>query len=198
MNNPLQPLACLELERDPDAAQFVKDEIVSVIFAFEGGELQSPEGPNRYRKGDALVTGSTGGRWSVSRDRFDAKYLPVPPGVEGADGAYRARALPVWAKNASRLFCPAFGGRRSAARSRRRLAAAIRAGRPWHCGGGAIFQGVSANRRLTIARAFNRRGDAVAPSPYPSASALPPRVPPFARWNAPRREHAAGSTRNGI
>lgn len=110
MNNPLQPLACLELERDPDAAQFVKDEIVSVIFAFEGGELQSPEGPNRYRKGDALVTGSTGGRWSVSRDRFDAKYLPVPPGVEGADGAYRARALPVWAKQ----MPAAFSVRRSA------------------------------------------------------------------------------------
>ncbi len=98
MIHPLQPLAWVDLECEPDAAQFVKDETVRVVFAREDGELESPEGPNRYRTGDALITGSTGGRWSVSRDRFDAKYFPVPPGVAGADGAYRARPLAVWAK----------------------------------------------------------------------------------------------------
>jgi hypothetical protein len=91
-------LSVLDLANDPAAARHVKDETVRVVFAREDGELQSPEGPNRYRAGDALVTGSTGGRWSVSRNRFDAKYLPVPPGVAGADGDYRARPLPVWAK----------------------------------------------------------------------------------------------------
>ena len=91
-------LAVLNLANDPDAARYEKDETVRVVFARMDGELQSPEGLNLYRSGDALVTGSTGGRWSVSRDRFDAKYLPVPPCVTGADGDYRARPLPVWAK----------------------------------------------------------------------------------------------------
>src|SRR5258706_11073199 len=91
-------LAHVDLSTDPVAAQFVKDETVSVSFAQRAGELISREGPNRYQHGDALISGSTGDRWSVSRDRFEQKYVAVPPCVAGQDGRYRARPVPVLAK----------------------------------------------------------------------------------------------------
>src|SRR5258706_15782847 len=94
----------IDLRTDPNAALFVKDEIVEVAFAAGDGELISREGPNRYHAGDALITGSTGDRWSVSRDRFDAKYQPLPPLPAGADGRYRARPGPVLAKQISQPF----------------------------------------------------------------------------------------------
>jgi hypothetical protein len=94
----------LDLTQDRAASLFVKDEVVDVVFATSAGELVSREGPNRYLAGDALITGSTGDRWSVSRDRFDAKYLPVAPVVDGADGTYRARPLPVLAKQMPAAF----------------------------------------------------------------------------------------------
>lgn len=88
----------IDLRTDPQAAAYVKDETVEVCFAQESGELVSREGPNRYVSGDALVTGSTGDRWSVARDRFDARYVPVPPLEAGRNGRYRARPVPVLAK----------------------------------------------------------------------------------------------------
>ncbi|HEX9390650.1 MAG TPA: PGDYG domain-containing protein [Usitatibacteraceae bacterium] len=94
----------IDLRTDPNAALFVKDEIVEVAFAAGDGELISREGPNRYHAGDALITGSTGDRWSVSRDRFDAKYQPLPPLPAGADGRYRARPVPVLAKQIAQPF----------------------------------------------------------------------------------------------
>lgn len=94
----------IDLATDAAAAWYVKDEIVAVVFAAHAGELISREGPNRYRAGDALITGSTGDRWSVSRDRFDAKYQPLPPLVAGKDGNYRARPLPVLAKQVAQPF----------------------------------------------------------------------------------------------
>ena len=69
-------LGNIDLATDPLAARYIKTEIVSVEFARSDGELISTEGPNRYRAGDALITGSTATRWSVSRDRFAAKYAP--------------------------------------------------------------------------------------------------------------------------
>jgi PGDYG protein len=65
-----------DLCADPAVRSVVKDEMVSVEFAAAAGALDSAVGRNRYAAGDALLTGSTGDRWSVSRDRFDAKYLP--------------------------------------------------------------------------------------------------------------------------
>src|SRR6478735_6970199 len=65
-----------DLASDPAARRVVKDEAVSVEFAAAAGELMSLEGPNRYAPGDAIVTGASGERWVVSRERFDAKYLP--------------------------------------------------------------------------------------------------------------------------
>src|SRR6201996_36112 len=87
-----------DLAADPAAQRAVKDETVSVEFAAQAGKLASAVGVNRYSPGDALITGSTGDLWSVSRDRFDAKYDPQPPTVRGQAGLYRNRPVPVLAK----------------------------------------------------------------------------------------------------
>ncbi len=94
----------IDLRNDPDAALYVKDEVVQVCFAKSDGGLTSQEGLNRYSAGDALITGSTGNRWVVSRDRFDAKYEPVVPLKAGEDGAYRNRPVPVLAKQINEPF----------------------------------------------------------------------------------------------
>lgn len=100
----MRELKHIDLSTDPAAARYVKTEIVSVAFAPEAGELASLEGPNRYRAGDALITGSTGSRWSVSRERFDAKYEAVAPAAAGKDGRYAARPVPVLAKQIAEPF----------------------------------------------------------------------------------------------
>jgi hypothetical protein len=97
----------IDLRTDPGAAAYVKTEIVTVSFARGNGELSSLEGPNRYQPGDALVTGSTGSRWVVSRGRFEAKYEAVPPTTMGEDGAYGARPIPVLARQIAEPFTAA-------------------------------------------------------------------------------------------
>ena len=94
----------VDLADDHEAGWFAKDEVVTVVFASAAGELNSHEGPNRYAVGDALVTGSTGDRWSVSRARFDARYLPVAPLRAGEDGCYRSKPIPVRAKQMGATF----------------------------------------------------------------------------------------------
>ncbi|MGM3277010.1 PGDYG domain-containing protein [Ralstonia sp. 24A2] len=95
----------VDLRTDPAARPFVKDETVQVDFAAQPGELMSLEGPNRYAPGDALITGSTGGRWVVSRERFDAKYLPADASLaHGQAGAYRNRPSVVLAKQMNAPF----------------------------------------------------------------------------------------------
>lgn len=94
----------IDLATDASAGRYVKDETVDVAFATADGELLSREGPNRFRAGDALITGSTGDRWSVSRDRFDAKYEPVFPVKTSEDGRYRSRPLPVLARQIAEPF----------------------------------------------------------------------------------------------
>jgi hypothetical protein len=103
MNTQLE-LKDIDLRADPDAASYVKTEIVDVQFALKDGELLSLEGPNRYRAGDALVRAQGGNRWSVSRERFEHKYQPVPPTAMGQNGPYRARPIPVLAKRIERAF----------------------------------------------------------------------------------------------
>ena len=100
----MQTLFQPDLTTDPTAAIYIKDEIVDVVFAERDGELLSREGPNRYRIGDALVTGSTNDQWSVSRDRFDARYEVLDPRSDGEQGRYRAKPVPVWAKQMSTPF----------------------------------------------------------------------------------------------
>lgn len=97
----------IDLTTDPASASYVKTEIVTVAFARQDGELLSLEGPNRYRVGDALVTGLTGSRWSVSRQRFDLKYEAVPPTRNGEDGRYAAKPIPVLAKRIDEPFAAA-------------------------------------------------------------------------------------------
>lgn len=98
-------LDTIDLNGDTAASLFVKHEEVDVEFAKEVGELISREGPNSYAPNDALITGSTGDCWSVTRDRFDAKYAPVPPLQAGTAGRYRAKPVPVLAKQMADAFC---------------------------------------------------------------------------------------------
>lgn len=101
----MQELRNVDLRKDPLAARYVKDETVQVVLATDAGQLISREGANRYAAGDALITGATGDRWSVSRDRFDAKYEAVAPLKHGANGAYRNRPMPVLARRMDVPFC---------------------------------------------------------------------------------------------
>lgn len=102
-NKPHIP-ADLDLRDDPRARRFLKHEVVTVRFAQAPGAIQSREGPNHYAIGDALITGSTGDHWSVSRDRFDAKYLPVNGITHGQDGQYQNRPMPVLAIQQTQAF----------------------------------------------------------------------------------------------
>lgn len=101
----MKTLNYIDLAADSQARHYIKNEVVTVRFAKHSGEVASREGGNRYIMGDALITGSTGDSWSVSRDRFDAKYLPVPPLAHGQDGTYRNKPIPVLAKQMSEAFC---------------------------------------------------------------------------------------------
>jgi len=85
----LRQLGGIDLSDDAGAHWVVKDEVVTVDFAQAAGVLESAVGANRYAAGDALLTGSTGDRWCVSRDRFDAKYRPEPGVQAGRAGLYR-------------------------------------------------------------------------------------------------------------
>ncbi|MEI8297221.1 MAG: PGDYG domain-containing protein [Pseudomonadota bacterium] len=97
-------LGCPDLARDPLAICVVKDEVVEVEFAAVAGLVMSAVGPNHYVAGDALVSGSTGDRWCVSRERFDAKYRPAAGQAPGAPGAYRNVPVSVWAKQIAEPF----------------------------------------------------------------------------------------------
>ena len=97
-------IANIDLNTDPAAVAFVKDEVVDVVFAKADGQLVSREGVNRFQAGDALITGSTGDRWSVSGGRFHARYDPVPPVMAGDDGKYQSKPVPVLARQISEPF----------------------------------------------------------------------------------------------
>lgn len=103
----MRELKDIDLTKDPEAANYLKTEVVQVMFARAPGELISLEGPNKYQIGDAIITGCTGDRWSVDRHRFDAKYQPVAPTTEGSDGAYTAKPVLVLAKQIDEPFTAA-------------------------------------------------------------------------------------------
>ena len=100
----MQTFKDIDLRTDPAARAYVKDEIVNVSFASQPGFIISREGPNHYAIGDALITGSTGDHWSVTRDRFDAKYVPVNALKAGEAGTYKNKPIPVLAKQISTDF----------------------------------------------------------------------------------------------
>ena len=87
-----------DLVGDPTARRAVKQESVDVVFAAVPGVIMSAVGPNHFAVGDALITGSTGDRWCVSRDRFDARYRPEPPTQLGLPGRYQNLPAVVLAK----------------------------------------------------------------------------------------------------
>lgn len=97
-------LICPDLAADPATVRVTKDEIVGVEFAVAGGVLKSAVGLNHYLAGDALLVGSTGDRWCVSRDRFDAKYRPCEGTPAGRAGRYRNLPTPVLAKRIAEPF----------------------------------------------------------------------------------------------
>lgn len=98
-------LGCPDFTADPAVIRVVKNEVVVVEFAADAGLLQSAVGPNHYAAGDAVLTGSTGDRWCVSRDRFDAKYRPCDGQEPGTNGRYRNIPVPVLAKQIHTAFC---------------------------------------------------------------------------------------------
>ena len=100
-----QPLEELDLIRDIHAVWAVKDELVMVEFALAAGTLESAVGANRYVVGDALITGTTGDRWCVSRERFEVKYAAEWPTEDGRPGSYRNRPIPVRARRMDLPFC---------------------------------------------------------------------------------------------
>ncbi len=98
-------LTQLDLSTDSAAQRVVKDETVTVEFAAAPGELMSLEGPNRYAPGDAIISGATGERWVVSRERFDPKYQPADATLaHGEPGAYRNLPTVVLARRMDEPF----------------------------------------------------------------------------------------------
>ena len=93
-----------DLVADPTARRVVKEEVVAVEFAAAAGVVVSSVGENRYVAGDALVTGSNGDRWCVSRERFDARYDPCPGTPAGSAGPYRSLPVTVLAKRIDEPF----------------------------------------------------------------------------------------------
>ena len=100
----MRDLGSPDLATDRDALRVVKDEVVAVEFAADAGVVLSSVGENRYAPGDALVTGSNGDRWCVSRARFDARYRPCPGTRAGSAGAYRNLPVTVLAKRIDEPF----------------------------------------------------------------------------------------------
>lgn len=100
----MRELKYIDLRTDAQSAAYIKNETVTVEFAIAAGELMSREGPNRYQPADAIVTGSTGDRWCVSRARFDARYVALAPTQDGAAGSYRNKPIAVLAKQMREPF----------------------------------------------------------------------------------------------
>jgi hypothetical protein len=73
---------------------------IQVRFAPLSCTVQTSEGLVHARPGDAILTGTAGEHWRVSRERFGEKYRPVPPTQAGEAGRYvslpnRILALPM-------------------------------------------------------------------------------------------------------
>jgi len=64
---------------------------VQVRFAPDACTVQTPEGLVHARAGDAILTGTAGETWRVSRAHFHDKYRPVPPVSAGEPGPYMSR-----------------------------------------------------------------------------------------------------------
>lgn len=61
---------------------------IDVRFTPVACTVQTSEGLVHAAPGDAIITGTAGEHWRVSRARFPDKYRPVPPTVAGESGRY--------------------------------------------------------------------------------------------------------------
>lgn len=61
---------------------------IDVRFTLVECTVQTSEGLVHAAPGDAIITGTAGEHWRVSRARFADKYRPVPPTVAGQAGRY--------------------------------------------------------------------------------------------------------------
>jgi PGDYG protein len=73
---------------------------IEVRFTPVACTVQTSEGVVHAAPGDAIITGTAGEHWRVSRVHFPHKYAPVPPTVAGEAGRYtslpnRILALPM-------------------------------------------------------------------------------------------------------
>ena len=73
---------------------------IDVRFTPVACTVQTSEGVVHAVPGDAIITGTAGEHWRVSRARFAEKYRPVAPTVAGGPGRYlslpnRIMALPM-------------------------------------------------------------------------------------------------------
>jgi hypothetical protein len=74
---------------DPRRVQARKlEREIDVRFTPIDCTVQTPEGVVHARPGDAIITGTAGEHWRVSRARFPDKYRPVPPTAAGEAGRY--------------------------------------------------------------------------------------------------------------
>lgn len=71
---------------------------VDVRFADQTDVIETHEGVVQARTGDAIVTGTRGDRWRVSRSRFPDKYAPRAPTEPGEAGSYVSRPYRVLAR----------------------------------------------------------------------------------------------------
>jgi hypothetical protein len=79
-----------DLTRNPGTLRVRKRPLpVQVAFATSDGVCETLEGAVRYRRGDAILTGSRSENWPVARSHFLGSYEPIPPTEAGQDGTYR-------------------------------------------------------------------------------------------------------------
>ena len=78
-----------EIRSDPRCVRARKlEQEISVRFTLVPCEVQTREGLVHAVPGDAIITGTHGEHWRVSRARFQDKYRPLPPTVSGEPGRY--------------------------------------------------------------------------------------------------------------
>lgn len=95
----------INLENDPSAHKVVKRSVtVQVTFAVVDGEIQTLEGPVKYKKDDAILTGVEGEKWPVRKEKFLKTYSPVPSVNAGENGPYRKNPIVVIAKQMDTAF----------------------------------------------------------------------------------------------
>lgn len=77
---------------------------VQVRFTPEACTVQTNEGLVHARPGDAILTGSAGEHWRVSRARFAEKYRPAQHTRPGEDGPYLSLRKHILAVQMSETF----------------------------------------------------------------------------------------------